>query len=75
MLTEAERQAVNPKVMMDDALYAQLTAWANTHYREAMAPGDLGDPALVDESRQALDALTGILGLGSDFYPFQREGV
>ena len=75
VLTEAERHAVNPKVMMDDALYAQLTDWAQTHYREALAPGDLGDPALVNESREALDALTSILGLGSDFYPFQRAGA
>ncbi len=60
---------------MNDALYAALTAWAETHYREALAPGDLGDPALVTESRTALDALTGILGLGSDFYPFQRAAA
>lgn len=75
VLTEAELRSVNPKVMMDDALYASLTAWAQTHYREELAPGDLGDPALVTESREALDALTGILGLGSDFYPFQRAGA
>jgi succinylarginine dihydrolase len=75
VLTQDERAAVNPKVMMNDALYAALTAWAETHYREALAPGDLGDPALVTESRTALDALTGILGLGSDFYPFQRAGA
>ncbi|CAN0173951.1 unnamed protein product, partial [Chrysoparadoxa australica] len=75
VLTEEERRAVNPKVMMNDGLYAALTAWAQTHYREELAPGDLGDPALVTESRTALDALTGILGLGSDFYPFQRAGV
>jgi succinylarginine dihydrolase len=25
------------------------------------------------ESRAALDALTGILGLGASFYPFQRD--
>ncbi|MBL4539679.1 MAG: N-succinylarginine dihydrolase [Oceanicaulis sp.] len=75
VLTQDERAAVNPKVMMNDALYAALTAWAETHYREALAPGDLGDPALVTESRTALDALTGILGLGSDFYPFQRAAA
>jgi len=72
VLTDAERAAVNPKVWMNDALYAELTAWANTHYREALGPEDLGDPALIEESRAALDALTVILGLGSDFYPFQR---
>jgi succinylarginine dihydrolase len=75
VLTEAELRSVNPKVMMDDALYASLTAWAQTHYREELAPGDLCDPALVTESREALDALTALLGLGSDFYPFQRAGA
>jgi hypothetical protein len=32
----------------------------------------LADPALLDESRGALAALTDILSLGDDFYPFQR---
>jgi succinylarginine dihydrolase len=72
VLSEPERAAVNPDVWMTDGLYAKLTAWAERHYRETLAPEDLGDPALVDESRSALDALTGLLGLGSDFYPFQR---
>jgi succinylarginine dihydrolase len=27
---------------------------------------------LITEVREALDVLTGILGLGRDFYPFQR---
>lgn len=72
VLNEREVAAVNPKVWMNEARYAELTAWAEKHYREELGPADLGDPALVDESRTALDALTGILGLGSDFYPFQR---
>jgi succinylarginine dihydrolase len=72
VLTEEERAAVNPAVWLDDARYDALTAWANTHYRETLAPGDLGDPALVEESRAALDELTQILKLGPDFYPFQR---
>lgn len=73
VLTEAERGAVNPKVMMSDALYSDLTAWAQTHYREELSPEDLTDPALVTESQTALDALTQIMDLGSDFYPFQRS--
>jgi succinylarginine dihydrolase len=42
------------------------------HYRDALAPEDLADPKLLDESRTALDALTQLLGLGS-IYPFQRD--
>ena len=72
VLNEDERAAVNPAVWLDEALYETLTGWANRHYREELAPADLGDPALVDESRAALDELTQIFKLGPDFYPFQR---
>ena len=72
VLTKAELAAVNPGVMLDDALYTKLTAWAKTHYRETLSPNDLADPALVGESQRALDELTTIMGLGSDFYSFQR---
>lgn len=74
VLTEAERNAVNPGVWMNQDKHDALAAWAKSHYREELAPADLGDPALVEESRAALDELTRILQLGSDFYPFQREG-
>jgi len=72
VLSEAERAAVAPQALMSDALYDQLTVWAERHYRDRLAPNDLADPALLRESRDALDALTGILGLGGGYYPFQR---
>ncbi len=71
VLTEAERAAVNPKIWLDDALYARLVAWAGKHYRDRLVFADLADPQLLDESRHALDELTQILGLGS-LYEFQR---
>ncbi len=46
------------------------TRWIRRHYRDRLAPEDLGDPALVDESRRALDELTRILRLPA-VYPFQ----
>jgi succinylarginine dihydrolase len=49
-----------------------LDTWIRRHYRETLAPDDLADPALVDETQRALDELTRILPLGGDFYPFQR---
>ena len=58
--------------LMSGTLYPQLTAWTERHYRDRLAPNDLADPALLRESREALDALTGILGLGGGYYPFQR---
>ena len=71
VLDPAQRAAVNPRAWMDDALYARLTAWAGKHYRDHLVLADLADPALLDESRAALDELTQILGLGS-LYEFQR---
>jgi succinylarginine dihydrolase len=71
VLNEAERQAVNPGVWIDDALFARLDAWIEKHYRDRLAPSDLADPSLLVESRTALDELTQILGLGS-LYDFQR---
>ena len=72
VLTDGELAAANPKMLLDDVLFNELSAWVTKHYRENLAPDDLGDPNLMRESFTALDALTGIMGLGSDFYPFQR---
>lgn len=71
VLNEAERAAVNPRAWMNDALFAQLDAWIERHYRDRLAPADLADPQLLVESRTALDELTAILGLGA-LYDFQR---
>jgi succinylarginine dihydrolase len=70
-LTTAERDAVDARVFLDDALAAELETWIDRHYRDRLAPGDLGDPQLLDESRRALDELTRMLRL-SPVYPFQR---
>jgi succinylarginine dihydrolase len=72
VLTEAELAATNPAMRLTNDLYARLGDWADRWYRETLSPADLADPALLDESRGALDALTGLLSLGGDFYPFQR---
>jgi succinylarginine dihydrolase len=71
-LTEAELAATNPAMRLTDELHARLSIWGATWYRDRLTPGDLADPALLDESRGALDELTAILGLGGGFYPFQR---
>jgi len=71
-LSEDEVAAANPNMLLDHARYETLKAWIEKHYREDLAPDDLADPLLLGEVRTALDALTGILGLGQDFYPFQR---
>ena len=69
-LNDAERAAVNPRCLLDGALYAELRAWIDAHYRDRLAPDDLRDPKLLDESRAALEEVSEILGLGA-VYPFQ----
>ena len=71
-LTADERSAIGARVMLDDTLAAELDAWIRRHYRDRLAPENLGDPALLDESRRALDELTRMLRLPS-IYPFQRN--
>jgi len=75
VLTEAELAATNPAMRLTDELHARLSIWAATWYRDTLAPADLADPALLDETRGALDELTAILELGDGFYPFQRIGA
>jgi len=71
VLNDEERAAVAPGVWLDDALYTRLDDWIERHYRDRLAPGDLADVKLLDESRTALDELTRLLGLGT-LYDFQR---
>jgi succinylarginine dihydrolase len=70
--THAQMQAITPGFLLTDAIATALEAWAARYYREELGPDDLRDPALLDETRTALDALTAILPLGGGFYPFQR---
>ncbi|MGN8197284.1 N-succinylarginine dihydrolase [Salinisphaera sp. RV14] len=74
VLSAAERAAMAPAVMLDATRHTQLTEWVERHYRDRLAPDDLADPALLDETRVALDELTRLLGLGS-IYSFQTEGA
>jgi succinylarginine dihydrolase len=70
-LTEEERNSILARVLLDDALYADLKSWVKRHYRDRMSADDLPDPALLYEIRTALDELTALLRLGS-IYDFQR---
>jgi succinylarginine dihydrolase len=70
-MTSADLGAMNRATLVDGAKLAELRAWVMKHYRESLLPTDLADPALLRESRDALDELTRILALGS-IYDFQR---
>ena len=71
VLTRAERDRLASGALVDEARIDALEAWVRTHYRDRVTPADLADPALLEECRAALDALTAMLGLGA-VYPFQR---
>jgi len=70
-LKDDERAAIRGRVLLDEALAADLDAWIRRHYRDRLLPADLADPALLDESRRALDELVTLLAL-PPLYPFQR---
>jgi succinylarginine dihydrolase len=70
-MTDADLGAMNRAVLVDAAKLAELRAWVTKRYRESLLPSDLADPALLRESRDALDELTRILSLGP-IYDFQR---
>ena len=72
VLTDEELAATNPRQRFTPELHDSLNAWAERRYRDRLSVEDLADPALLEESRVALDELSGLLALGSDFYPFQR---
>jgi succinylarginine dihydrolase len=71
VMNDQQIAATNQSTLMNDSLYATLTAWVEKHYRDNVAEADLADPLLLIESRTALDELTAIMKLGS-VYPFQR---
>jgi succinylarginine dihydrolase len=72
VLTEDELEATNARQRFTPELHDALDSWVERRYRDRLAVDDLADPHLLDESRVALDELTALLGLGGDFYPFQR---
>ena len=71
VLNAAEQAAVNAGSWITETSAAKLEACVQKHYRDRLTAADLADPALLDESRTALDQFTQILGLGS-LYDFQR---
>jgi succinylarginine dihydrolase len=69
VLNEDEFKAINPHCLLNDEVYEKLKLWIQTHYRDELSPVDLGDIALLNESRKALEELSELLQLGN-VYPF-----
>jgi succinylarginine dihydrolase len=63
VMTEAQRNAIRPRVFLDDGLYCELVSWVERHYRNELSVADLADANLLTESRQALSELALILRL------------
>lgn len=63
VLDEAEAAALHAGVVLDDVLYAKLTDWVRSHYRDRLEATDFADPALLLEVREAMAALAQILRL------------
>ena len=60
VLTPEELAAADPAHRLDEALYARLAGWIGRRYRDRLTPTDLADPALIEESRMALEELEAI---------------
>lgn len=73
-MTEDQQTAVHGGVVMTHDKISVLEDWVKTHYRDRLTIDDLGDPKFLQESRDALDALTQILDL-PNLYDFQRSPV
>jgi len=74
VLTDDEVDAVHEGAWLTSARYEALRELVSTSWRDRLAADDLRDPALIDETRTALEGLTRVLALGDDFYPFQQVG-
>ena len=74
-LTPDELAAANGAQRFTPELHARLADLVRRRWRDRLRPADLADPQLLEEGRAALDELSGVLGLGSGFFPFQRGGA
>jgi succinylarginine dihydrolase len=64
-LTGNEIAALGAGVIVDETKVSTLEEIVKRRYRDRLALADLGDPALLDESRMALDEIGQVLELGS----------
>ena len=71
VLNAAQQRVVHSGVIMSEAKITALENWVKAHYRDRLTLEDLGDAAFLNETREALDALTQLLDLPL-LYDFQR---
>ena len=63
VMNESEQNAVHSGCRLTPTLYRQLKEWIQTYYRESLSVDDLRDPQLIEETRNTLQQLCGILDL------------
>jgi len=71
VLTQEELGAIGSRAIVDEGRISALEQIVKQRYRDQLAIADLADPALLDESRTALDEIGRVLGLGA-VHDFQR---
>ena len=67
-LTAEEVAAIPARVLLDDSLYDAVRAWILRHYRDRVAPSDLGDPDFFVQNQRALSELSTLLQVPIDLY-------
>jgi succinylarginine dihydrolase len=71
-LTREQIARVHRGFICTEDLLSRLELCVATHWPEELTPDDLHSPRLIEQSRQALDAMCNVLGF-EGFYPFQRR--
>lgn len=71
VLTPDQLAAIERRCLVDESRIDALEAIVSRRYRDRLAPADLADPALIDESRTALDEIGQVLSLGA-VHDFQQ---
>jgi succinylarginine dihydrolase len=71
VLSQAEIAALGAGVILDEAKIDALEGVVRRSYRDRLELSDLADPAMLRESRTALDEIGQVLGLGA-VHDFQR---
>jgi succinylarginine dihydrolase len=71
VLTEEERAALGASAILNEPRIDALEGIVRRHYRDRLTAADLADPALLTETRTALDEIGQALNLGP-VHDFQR---
>lgn len=73
LLSEEALATLPPGICINEARLQQLEAWVQRHYRETLHFHELGDPALLQEVTEALEALEEIMQLKGLYRRNQRS--